>query len=209
MNNLVEIKHPLILHKLKMIRDKNTDVKLFRELVDEISALMAYEVTRDIEVRECRVETPLKETVGYYIPSDLIAVVPILRAGLGMVNGILKFLPMAKVGHIGIYRDHDTLQPVDYYCKLPSNLESKVIIIVDPMLATGGSASFAVKLVKEHGGKNIKFVCLISAPEGIEYLLKNHPDVVVYTAAVDEKLNEFGYIIPGLGDAGDRFFGTK
>ena len=207
--NVFVLNHPLILHKLRMIRDKNTDVKLFRELVEEISALMVYEVMRNIELKETEVETPLGiKAKGYYIP-DSVAVVPILRAGLGMVNGVLKFVPMAKVGHIGVYRDHDSLKPIEYYCKLPEKLENKLTILLDPMLATGGSAAYAIQLVKRAGAKNIKFVSLLSAPEGIEALHKAHPDVEIYTTFIDEKLNDHGYIVPGLGDAGDRFFGTK
>ncbi len=212
MKNCNEVKlldHPLILHKLRMIRDIKTEVKLFREVVDEISAMMAYEVLRDVEVRECEVETPLGLMAkSYYIP-DSITVIPILRAGLGMVNGILKFVPMAKVGHIGIYRDHETLEPIEYYCKLPEDMDKKLCIVLDPMLATGGSASFAIDLLKKAGTKNIKFVCLLSAPEGIKHLKEKHPDIEIFTACIDEKLNDAGYIVPGLGDAGDRFFGTK
>ncbi len=212
MENIKDVKlldHPLILHKLRMIRDIKTEVKLFREVVDEISAMMAYEVLRNVELSECEVETPLGLMAkSYYIP-DSIAIVPILRAGLGMVNGILKFVPMAKVGHIGIYRDHETLEPIEYYCKLPEDMDKKLCIVLDPMLATGGSAAFAIDLLKKSGTKNIKFVCLLSAPEGIRYLKEKHPDIEVYTACIDEKLNDAGYIVPGLGDAGDRFFGTK
>jgi uracil phosphoribosyltransferase len=207
--NVYVLNHPLILHKLKMIRDKNTEVKLFRELVEEISALMVYEVMRNVELEETEVETPLGlKARAYYIP-DSVAVVPILRAGLGMVSGVLKFVPMAKVGHIGVYRDHDTLKPVEYYCKLPEKLEEKLTILLDPMLATGGSAIYAIDLVKKAGAKNIKFVSLLSAPEGIKALHAAHSDVEIYTTFVDEKLNQNGYIVPGLGDAGDRFFGTK
>lgn len=201
--------HPLILHKLRMIRDVHTDVKLFREVVDEISAMMAYEVLRNVKVSECEVETPLGIKAKSHFISEEIALIPILRAGLGMVNGVLKYVPVAKVGHVGIYRNHETLEPVEYYCKLPENMSSKLCIVLDPMLATGGSSSFAIDLIKKAGTKNIKFVCLLSAPEGISFLKKAHPDVEIYTAWIDKHLNENGYIVPGLGDAGDRFFGTK
>lgn len=201
--------HPLIQHKLTIIRDKNTGAKEFRELVEEVSMLMAYEVTRNLPLEEIEIETPISKAKAHVITGKKLGIIPILRAGLGMVNGMLKLIPTAKVGHIGLYRDPETLQPVEYYCKLPSDVHERDLIILDPMLATGGSAKAAITFLKERGASNIKLMCLIAAPEGIEVVHKAHPDVEIYTAAVDEKLNSHAYIVPGLGDAGDRLFGTK
>lgn len=201
--------HPLIQHKLSLIRDKSTGVKEFRELVEEVSLLMAYEVTRDLPLEEVEVETPVSKAKAKVIAGKKVGIVPILRAGLGMVDGMTKLIPAAKVGHIGLYRDPETLLPVEYYCKLPSDIEERELIIVDPMLATGGSAAAAITFLKQRGAKNIKLVCLIAAPEGIEKVQGEHNDIDIFVAAVDEKLNEHGYIVPGLGDAGDRLFGTK
>ncbi len=199
--------HPLILHKITMMRDKNATVKDFRELVYEIALLMGYEATRDLAVADTEVQTPVAVAKGKTILKQ-VAVVPILRAGLGMVDAIVSLIPAAKVGHIGLYRDHETLEPVEYYCKLPTEIEERQVIVVDPMLATGGSAIAAINFIKQRGAKNIKFMCLISAPEGLKALREAHPDVEIYCGALDEKLNENGYIVPGLGDAGDRLFGT-
>ncbi|MHC5252229.1 uracil phosphoribosyltransferase [Listeria kieliensis] len=201
--------HPLIQHKLTILRDKETGTKAFRELVDEVATLMAYEITRDMELEDTIVETPIQKTKAKSLAGKKVGVVPILRAGLGMTDGILKLIPAAKVGHVGLYRDHETLEPVEYFVKLPSDVEERLFIVVDPMLATGGSAIMAIDSLKKRGAKNMKFMCLVAAPEGVEALQKAHPDVDIYIAALDEKLNEDGYIIPGLGDAGDRLFGTK
>ncbi|MBM7582431.1 uracil phosphoribosyltransferase [Caldicoprobacter guelmensis] len=201
--------HPLIQHKLSLVRDKETGAKEFRELVEEISMLMAYEVTRDLPLKEVEIETPIGKAKTKVISGKKLGIIPILRAGLGMVDGMLKLIPAAKVGHIGLYRDPETLEPVGYYCKLPADVEERELIVTDPMLATGGSASAALNLIKQKGAKNIKFVCLIAAPEGIERLRRDHEDVDIYVAAIDKCLNEHGYIVPGLGDAGDRLFGTK
>jgi uracil phosphoribosyltransferase len=201
--------HPLIQHKTAMIRDKNTTVKDFRELVKEIAMLMGYEFTRDLPLEEVEIETPLTKTKVRMLTSMDIAIVPILRAGLGMVDGILELVPNAKVGHIGLYRDPDTHLPIEYYCKLPSDIERRHVFVLDPMLATGGSAVSAIDFIKAKGGKNISFVCLIAAPEGIGVLQKAHPDVDIFIAAKDSRLNEQKYIVPGLGDAGDRLYGTK
>lgn len=203
------VDHPLIQHKLSILRDKSTGPKEFRELTDEIALLMAYEVTRDLPLEEVEVETPVAKARTYMIKGKKLGVVPILRAGLGMVGGILQLIPAAKVGHVGVYRDPATLKPVEYYCKLPADAAERDFIIVDPMLATGGSAAAAVTFLKERGVRNIKFMCLIAAPEGIETLHQAHPDVPIYAAAVDSHLNEHAYIVPGLGDAGDRLFGTQ
>lgn len=201
--------HPLIQHKLTYIRDLNTGTKDFRELVDEVATLMAFEITRDMPLEEVEIETPVAKTKSQVLAGKKIGIVPILRAGIGMVDGILKLIPAAKVGHIGLYRDHDTLQPVEYFVKLPTDVEERDFIVVDPMLATGGSAIEAINSLKKRGGKHIKFMCLVAAPVGVEALKEAHPDVDIYIAALDEKLNENGYIVPGLGDAGDRLFGTK
>lgn len=201
--------HPLIQHKLTYIRDKNTGTKEFRELVDEVASLMAFEITRDLPLMDVEVETPVTTAKSKVLAGKKLGLVPILRAGIGMVDGILTLMPAAKVGHIGLYRDPETLQPVEYYVKLPADVEERDFIVVDPMLATGGSAVEAINSLKKRGAKNIKFMCLIAAPEGVETLQKAHPDVDIYIAALDEKLNDHGYIVPGLGDAGDRLFGTK
>ena len=201
--------HPLIQHKVSLMRDKETGTKEFRELLNEISMLMAYEVTRDLPLRTVEIETPICCAQTKVIAGKKLAIVPILRAGLGMVEGIMSLVPAAKVGHIGLYRDPNTLEPVEYYCKLPEDCEEREILLIDPMLATGGSASAAIRFLKRRGCKHIKLVCLIAAPEGASRIQADHPDVNVYVAAMDEKLNDHGYIIPGLGDAGDRLFGTK
>lgn len=209
MSKVTQISHPLILHKLSIIRDKNTGSKDFRELVEEVAMLMAYEVTRDLQVEEVEVETPIAIAKCKMLAGKKMAIVPILRAGLGMVDGMLKLIPAAKVGHIGLYRDEKTLKPVEYFCKLPQDIGERDVIVTDPMLATGGSASDAITLLKQKGARNIKLMCLIAAPEGIKKVTEVHPDVDVFVAAIDEKLSDVGYIIPGLGDAGDRLFGTK
>ena len=201
--------HPLIQHKTAMIRKTETSVKDFRELVREIGMLMGYEATRDLPLKEVEIQTPICSAKVNMLKGEDIAIVPILRAGLGLVDGLLALVPNAKVGHIGLYRDPDTHKPVEYYCKLPQDLDKRQIFVVDPMLATGGSASAAIDFIKDKGGKNIVFMCLIAAPEGIEVLQKAHPDVDIYIAAKDEKLNDHAYIVPGLGDAGDRLYGTK
>ncbi len=209
MSKVTQITHPLIQHKMAFIRDKNTGSKDFRELVEEVSMLLAYEVTRDLQTEEVEIETPICKTKCHMLSGKKTAIVPILRAGLGMVDGMLKLIPAAKVGHIGLYRDEETLQPVEYFCKLPQDIEERDVIVVDPMLATGGSAADAITLLKKRGAKNIRLVCLISAPEGIKLVQSTHPDVDIYVGSIDEKLNDHGYIVPGLGDAGDRLFGTK
>ncbi|MBQ8808644.1 MAG: uracil phosphoribosyltransferase [Clostridia bacterium] len=209
MKNVTVFDHPLIQHKTSILRKKTTTNKEFRELVEEITMLMCYESLRDLPLEEVEIETPISKTTQKMIKGKKMAIVPILRAGLGMVNGMLQLVPSAKVGHIGMYRDEETMQPHPYYCKLPADIEQRLIVVVDPMLATGGSAIDAISQIKSVGGKNIKFLCLIAAPEGIEALTKAHPDVQIYCANVDEKLNEKCYIVPGLGDAGDRIFGTK
>jgi len=201
--------HPLIQHKLTYIRDKKTGTKEFRELVDEVATLMAFEITRDMPLDDVDVETPVTTAKAKVLSGKKLGIVPILRAGIGMVDGVLKLIPAAKVGHIGLYRDPETLQPVEYYVKLPADVEERDFILVDPMLATGGSAVEAINSLKKRGAKNIKFMCLIAAPEGVEVLQSVHPDVDIYIAALDEKLDDHGYIVPGLGDAGDRLFGTK
>lgn len=201
--------HPLIQHKLTYIRDKHTGTKEFRELVDEVATLMAFEITRDMPTEEIEIETPITKTKTKVLSGKKIAIVPILRAGLGMVDGVLKLIPAAKVAHIGLYRDPETLKPVEYYAKFPADLEERDFIIVDPMLATGGSAIEAINSLKKRGAKNIKFMCLIAAPEGVKAIQKEHPDIDIYIASLDEQLNDHGYIVPGLGDAGDRLFGTK
>ncbi len=209
MQKVFEFDHPLIQHKISLLRDKNTDTKEFRELVNEISMLMAYEVTRDMPLKEVEIETPVGVSKSKIISGKKLGFVPILRAGLGMVDGMLQLLPMAKVGHIGLYRDPQTLQPVEYYCKLPVDATERDMVVLDPMLATGGSASAAIGFLKDKGISNIKLVCLIAAKQGIDRINKDHPDVDIYCAAIDETLNEHAYIVPGLGDAGDRLFGTK
>ncbi|NLI67814.1 MAG: uracil phosphoribosyltransferase [Bacilli bacterium] len=209
MSNLYIFDHPLIQHKLTILRDKNTGTKQFRELVDELSMLMGFEITRHLPVREVEVETPVAKAKTKVLAGKKIGLIPILRAGLGMVDGMLKLLPAAKVGHIGLYRDPETLKPVEYYIKLPSDISERILIVLDPMLATGGSANDAIDSLKKRGAKTIKLMCLVAAPEGVELIQKNHPDVDIYICALDEKLNEKGYIVPGLGDAGDRLFGTK
>ena len=201
--------HPLIQHKLTYIRDKNTGTKEFRELVDEVATLMAFEITRDLPLEEVEIETPVGKATSKTIAGKKVALVPILRAGLGMVDGMLKIIPAAKVGHVGLYRDPETLTPVEYYVKLPADVEEREFIVVDPMLATGGSAVDAISAIKKRGAKNIKFMCLVAAPEGVKAVEEAHPDVDIYLATMDEKLNDKGYILPGLGDAGDRIFGTK
>ncbi|HHU43213.1 MAG: uracil phosphoribosyltransferase [Bacillota bacterium] len=203
------IEHPLITHKLTMMRDKRTNPKDFKSLLKEISLLMAYEVTRNLPLEDIEIETPIMKITAKVIGGRSIGIVPILRAGLGMVDGILELVPSAKIGHIGCYRDPETLEPVEYYCKLPIDVEQRTVILVDPMLATGGSAGMAIDFIKQRGVTDIKFMCLIAAPEGVKALNKKHPDVEIYTAALDECLNEHAYIVPGLGDAGDRLFGTK
>ena len=209
MDNVYIMDHPLIQHKLSILRDKNTGTNEFRKLTEEIAVLMGYEALRDLPLEDVEVETPIEKCKTPMIAGKKLAVVPILRAGLGMTNGILVLVPSAKVGHIGLYRDPKTHEPVEYYCKLPSPIELRTIVVTDPMLATGGSAVDAIKLIKEHGGKKIKFMCMIAAPEGVARLHKEHPDVQIYVGHVDRCLNENAYICPGLGDAGDRIFGTK
>lgn len=209
MSKVVVFDHPLIQHKLTIMRETTTGVKEFRELLEEISMLMIYEVTRDLPTEEVEIQTPICTTKSRKLAGRKVAVVPILRAGLGMVDGVLNMIPAAKVGHIGLYRDPQTLEPVEYYCKLPADSEEREIIVVDPMLATGGSASAAIDFIKKRGCSHIRLVNLIAAPEGIERMQKDHPDVDIYVAGLDEKLNDHGYIVPGLGDAGDRLFGTK
>lgn len=209
MGKLHIMNHPLIQHKLTLIRDKSTGAKDFRELVDEVSTLMAFEVTRDLSLKEVEIMTPVGRAKTQVLAGKKLGVVPILRAGLGMVDGILKLVPAARVGFIGLYRDPESLEPVEYYCKLPNDVQERELIIVDPMLATGGSAAAAISFLKEKGCKHIKLMCLIAAPEGVAKVQEAHEDIDIYIAAVDEKLNEHGYIVPGLGDAGDRLYGTK
>ena len=207
--NPIVFNHPLISHKISILRDIRTGSKQFRELVEEIAMLMGYEALRDLPTENVKIKTPIAETTVPMISGKKLAIVPVLRAGLGMVNGIQALVPSAKVGHIGLYRDEKTLEPHEYYCKLPSDIDKRLVIILDPMLATGGSGSAAIELIKNKGAKTIKFMSIIAAPEGIARLRKDHPDVQIYCGCVDEGLNENGYIIPGLGDAGDRIFGTK
>ena len=199
--------HPLITHKITLLRNENTNTKDFRQLVYEIALLMGYEATKDLALRDVEITTPMMKTTQKALDAK-VAIVPILRAGLGMIDGVLALIPSAKSGHIGLYRDHETLQPVEYYCKLPPDIAERDVIVVDPMLATGGSAAAAMSFIKERGGKNFKLMCIIAAPEGIKVMQEKHPDVDIYCGTVDEKLNENGYILPGLGDAGDRIFGT-
>ena len=206
--SVIEIKHPLIEHKLTNLRNKNTDTKLFRESLNEIAGLKTYEATKDLQLTEVETETPLQLTKTKVL-SQPVTLVPILRAGLGMVEGILQFLPTAKVGHLGVYRNEETLEPVYYYAKMPTNVAESKVLVVDPMLATGGSVNYTIDYLKNAGVKNISFLCIIAAPEGIAKVVERHPDVDIYAACIDEGLNEHAYIYPGLGDAGDRIFGTK
>ena len=208
-DNVFVFDHPLIKHKIAILRDKKTGMKEFRELIEEITTIMTYESTRDIKLEKVTVETPLEKTEQYKVPEESVAIVPILRAGLGMVNGVHKVFPTARVGHIGMYRNEETLQPCEYYCKLPEGIDKKTVFPVDPMLATGGSACDALDALKKRGCKNIKFMAIIGVPEGVEKVAKAHPDVQIYVSTMDRQLNENGYILPGLGDAGDRLFGTK
>ena len=209
MAKVVVMDHPLIQHKIGYIRRTDTGTKDFRETIAEIANLICYEATRDLKLKDVEIETPICKTTVKELAGKKLAVVPILRAGLGMVDGVLQLVPAAKVGHIGLYRDPETLEPVEYYCKLPADCAQREVFVVDPMLATGGSSVAAIKLLKDRGCKNIHFMCLIAAPEGVERMKKEHPDVDIYIGSLDEKLNEHGYIVPGLGDAGDRIFGTK
>jgi uracil phosphoribosyltransferase len=202
------LKHPLLTHKLTILRRRETGTKDFRETLDEIAKLMAYEITRDLPVKDVTIETPIGECKTQELAMDVV-LVPVLRAGLGMVDGISSLLPNARIGHIGMYRDHVTLKPMTYYSKFPENLSDAVVMVLDPMLATGGSSTDAIRVLKDHGAKSIKLVCIVGAPPGVERIMKDHPDVQIYLAGLDEKLNENGYIVPGLGDAGDRLFGTK
>lgn len=208
MSQLHIMDHPLITHKLSIMRNKKTGSKDFRELLNEIAMLMGYEITRDLPLEDITIETPITKTKAHMVAGKKLAVVPILRAGIGMVDGILSLVPVAKVGHIGLYRDPETHEPVEYYCKLPADIEERVVILVDPMLATGGSACDALQRLKDRGCTHIKFMCLVAAPEGVKKVQETHPDVDIFTAALDECLNEHAYIVPGLGDAGDRIFGT-
>lgn len=209
MGNLHVLDHPLLQHKLSILRDEKTGVKDFRQVVSEIATLMCYEATRDLPLEEVEIQTPIAKARVKVIAGKKMAIVPILRAGLGMVDGILTLVPSAKVGHIGLYRDPKTLEPVEYYCKMPNDISERDVIILDPMLATGGSASAAIQFLKNYEVKSIKLMNIIAAPEGIARVQKDHPEVDIYCAAVDERLNDHGYIVPGLGDAGDRIFGTK
>ena len=209
MGKTVIMDHPLIQHKIGIVRDKDVSSKDFRELISEVAMFMCYEATRDLKLEDVEIETPLCATTVKRLAGKKLAVVPILRAGLGMVEGMVAMIPAAKVGHIGLYRDPKTLKPVEYYCKLPSDCDERDVIVVDPMLATGGSAIAAITMLKEKGIKNIRFMCIIAAPEGLKAMQETHPDVDIYIGALDEKLNDHGYILPGLGDAGDRIFGTK
>ena len=208
-NNIMIMDHPLVQHKISMLRDKNTGTSEFRTLIEEIATLMGYEALRDLPLENIEVETPIETCMTPVISGKKLAIVPILRAGLGMVNGILALVPTAKVGHIGMYRDEETHEPQEYYCKLPDPIAERTIVVCDPMLATGGSAIDAINQIKKHGGKNIKFMCIIAAPEGLERLHREHPDIQIYVGSLDRQLNENAYICPGLGDAGDRIFGTK
>lgn len=209
MSTLHILDHPMITHKLTLMRDKDTGSKDFRQLLDEISMLMGYEITRDLPLEDVAIETPVATMTAKRISGKKLAIVPILRAGLGMVDGLLRLVPVAKVGHIGLYRDPETHLPVEYYCKMPPDIANRIVIVVDPMLATGGSASDAITMLKNKGCTNIKLMCLVGAPEGAEKVMADHPDVDLYIAAMDECLNDHKYIVPGLGDAGDRLFGTK
>lgn len=208
-NNVMIMDHPLIQHKISMMRAATTGVKEFRELTSEVALLMGYEVTRNLPLKQVEIETPVGIAKTNVISGKKLAIVPILRAGLGMVDGMLSLVPAAKVGHVGLYRDPETLEPVEYYCKLPVDIQEREIIVLDPMLATGGSGSAAIQFLKDKGCKHIRFMCILASKQGIEHLTTSHPDVPLYCGAVDEKLNDHGYIVPGLGDAGDRLFGTK
>ena len=203
------LNHPMIEHKISILRSKTTSTKEFRELISEIATILCLEALKDAPLKEIEVETPITKTKGHIIDENNYAFVPILRAGLGMVDGVLTLMPNAKIGHIGLYRNEETLEPVEYYCKLPKHIEDKTVIVLDPMLATGGSGSAAITMLKKRGVKKIKFLCVIAAPVGIKKIQEDHPDVTIYVARLDEKLNDVGYIVPGLGDAGDRIFGTK
>lgn len=207
--NAIKLDHPLVLHKLSILRDKKTGTKEFRELISELSTILCYEALKDASLEDIEIETPMCKTNGKKLNDDNYAFVPILRAGTGMLDGLIKVMPNAKIGHIGLYRNEETLKPVEYYYKMPKDIEHREVIVLDPMLATGGSGVDAITRLKESGAKKIKFLCIIAAPEGIEKINEVHPDVTIYCAAIDEKLNEIGYIVPGLGDAGDRIFGTK
>lgn len=207
--NVFVFDHPLIKHKIAILRDKNTAMKEFRELIEEITTVMTYESMRDVELTKVMVETPLEMCEQYKIKDDSVVIVPILRAGLGMVNGVHRVFPSAKVGHIGMYRDEETIEPREYYCKLPAGIENKTVFLIDPMLATGGSACDAIDSLKKRGCKDIKFMCIIAAPEGVRKVAESHPDVKIYVSTLDRELNDRSYILPGLGDAGDRLFGTK
>ena len=209
MENVFIMDHPLIKHKISMIRNKNTGTNEFRKLIEEIAVLMGYEALRDLPTEDVEIETPIETCKSPMISGKKLAIVPVLRAGLGMVDGILSLVPTAKVGHVGMYRDEETLQPKEYYCKLPEDIDQRLVLIVDPMLATGGSADAAIEFVKKQGAKQIKFASIIAAPEGIKMLTEKHPDIQIYCGSIDRQLNENGYILPGLGDAGDRIFGTK
>jgi len=206
---LVVVRHPLVLHKLALLRDRSTPTKIFSELVDELATLLAYEATSDLALEPVPVDTPLEQTTGYRVRGKKLVLVPILRAGLGMVTGVLRLVPSARVGHIGLYRDHDTLEPVDYYFRVPGDAAERDFIVLDPMLATGGSAVSAVSSLKRAGATRIRYLCIVAAPAGVTRLAAAHPDVRVYSAALDRELNAHGYIMPGLGDAGDRLFGTR
>ncbi len=209
MSKVIIMDHPLIQHKIGFIRRRTTGTKSFRETIGEIAMLLCYEATRDLELEDVEIDTPVAHTTAKQLKGKKLAVVPILRAGLGMVDGMLRMIPAAKVGHIGLYRDPATLQPVEYYCKLPADCEDREVFVVDPMLATGGSSAAAVQMLKDHGCRKIHFLCIIAAPEGIKLFTEQHPDVDLYVGALDDHLNDHGYIVPGLGDAGDRIFGTK
>ena len=207
--NLTIVEHPLVRHKLAILRDRSTTKKTFRELLEEITMLMGYEVTRDLPLEPIEIETPLEHTREFMVSGKKLTLVPVLRAGLGMLAGMLRLIPSARVGHIGLYRDHDTLEPVDYYFKIPPDPEARDFIVLDPMLATGGSLASAVSSLAGHGATRVRVLCIVAAPEGVERMRRVHPDVAIYTAALDRQLNEHGYILPGLGDAGDRLYGTR
>ena len=209
MSKVVVMGHPLIAHKIGIIRKKETGTREFREMISEIGTLITYEATKDLKLQDVEIETPICKTTVKELAGKKLAVIPILRAGLGMVEGVLTMIPSAKVGHIGLYRNEETLEPVEYYCKIPKDCDERDVFVVDPMLATGGSAIAAIQMLKDHGVKNMRFLCIIAAPEGVKKLQEAHPDVDIYIGALDEHLNENGYIVPGLGDAGDRIFGTK